>query len=100
MTYDEKIDKFDKKIRNVFGKTPFDELPYKMQHGSSSHSPDNTSGMSTCDIVTWVKWKNFDWFRPYGDFRQAQMLKMIDICDNDYQIESLFELLSAKKVNL
>lgn len=98
MTYEEKIEKFDKKIRNSFEKTPFQEIPCKFQQGSSSHAPDQKEGMSTCDIVLWVKWKNFDWFRPYGGFGQLQIIKMIEICDNDYEIESLFELLSAKRV--
>lgn len=62
--------------------------------GSSSGNPEY-KGMQTCDIKLWVKFDNLEWFKPYGRFKQEQILTMIDICDNEYQLISLFKLLSA-----
>jgi len=64
--------------------------------GSSSHKPDEKVQMQTSDIVLWLKFQN-NWFRPYGGFGIEQILKMIDICKDTYQLISLLELLSATK---
>jgi hypothetical protein len=34
---------------------------------------------------------------PYGRFNKSQILSMVDLCENDDQIVSLMELLSATK---
>ena len=99
MTYQEKLDKFlAKNARESFNsKTEFTELPLEMRMGSSTHHPDRKGGMSTSDIVLWVKFLDSDWFRPYGGFNMSQIKAMCDICKNDNQIISLMELLAAQK---
>lgn len=95
----EKINKFlAKDARQAHHtKTPIEELPLRMEYGSSTHHPDKKGGMSTCDIKLWVKFLDGDWFMPYGGFSNSQILKMLDMCENDNQIVHLMELLSATK---
>ena len=98
MTYEEKIEKFtSKNLREAFiTKTPFHELPFKLKH--SSHSPDKNPQFVKAKTVLWCKFLRKEWFRPYGGFNAFQVKKMIDICENDRQILSLMELLSAEEV--
>lgn len=99
MNYKEKCEAFDSKTgRDIFmDKTPLDDLPIEMGYGSSTHHPERKGGITTCDIVFWIKAFGSDWFRPYGNFHREQVEKMVEICNNDQQVISLFELLSAKK---
>lgn len=66
--------------------------------GSSTGDPEYY-GMQTADIQEWWKLDNLDWFKPYGDFRKRQILDIINICKNEFQLISLFELLSSKYDN-
>lgn len=98
MTYDEKVEKYsNRNTRDAFkDKTPFDELPIKFGHGSSTHHPEAPrTGMTTCDIKLWMKFLH-NWFHPYGGFSQDQVEQMIEICRSDQQIDCLMALLSAK----
>lgn len=99
MSHEEKTLKFTSQSSwDIFKqKTPLHELPLRMEIGSSTHHPDKKGGMTTCDIVMWCKFLDWDWFKPYGDFNPTQIEAMIDICNNDSQIISLMELLSAKR---
>lgn len=100
MTHEEKTIKYEaRNTREAFRtKTPLDELPLRLEFGSSSHHPDRKGGMTTCDIVLWVKFCNSDWFRPYGNFSHPQIISFIEICNNDQQIDSLISMLSCVRV--
>lgn len=103
MTYEEKQEKFLAKLKNIrlalrSERTPLDEIPLKFSLGSSSHTPEQEVQFQTSDIVLWVKFLD-KWFRPYGQFNQEQIEKMVEICDNDNQVVSLMELLSANRLD-
>lgn len=88
----------NRSARDVFtNKTPIENIPLRMEHGSSSHHPDREGGITTCDLVLWCKFLDGKWFRPYGGFTMEQIHDMITICSNDQQVEILMELLSATK---
>lgn len=59
--------------------------------------PDDKSGMSLNAFYLYVKLDDSKWFTSYGNFNQMQISEMIEICKNEYQLISLFELLSAVK---
>ena len=64
----------------------------ELRIASSTGTPDS-GGMKTCDMVLWIKYDDYPWFRPYGGFHQIQIKKMIDLCNNEYQLNSLMEML-------
>lgn len=99
MDYNEKVEKFNNKtsFESFLYKTPFDDLPLKMEFGSSSHHPERRGGITTCDLVLWCKFLDWDWFRPVGHFNQSQIGKMVDICENDDQVYRLMKMLSKKE---
>jgi hypothetical protein len=99
MTYQEKIEKFNAKNgREIFtDKTPYEELPLEMKTGSSTHNPDRKGGVTTCDIVLWIRFAGSDWFRPYGHIPAEVIEKFVEACTNDGQVIRLMEMLSAKK---
>jgi len=74
-------------------KTPYSELPIMFTYGSSSCHPDNNRSLRTADLVLWVKFINTEWFRPCGGFTESQIAKMLEICMNDLQIDSLINML-------
>ena len=99
LTYEEKVERFlAKNGRERFRtKTELELLPIKMGNGSSSHHPEAKGGISTSDFKFWIKFLDGDWFIPYDFGNKEQILSLIAICNNDSQITSLMELLSAKR---
>lgn len=97
MEYNDKVEKFNSKNgRQYFNeKTLIDDLPLRLELGSSSHHPDMTGGFTTCDIKLWCKFSDREWFMPYT-FNREQILSFIEICSNDGEIISLMRLLAAK----
>jgi len=67
---------------------------------SSGSSPPDFKGMTTSDIAVWVKFDDYEWFRPFGNFSKVQVIEMINICNNEHQLISLMRLLSAKEEEL
>jgi hypothetical protein len=96
MNYEEKMQKYAAKngMQMFKEKTPWEELPVMIGHGSSTHHPERKGGITTCDIVTWVKFYD-TWFRPYGRFEGGQIKAMWELCINDNQVQALFEMLSC-----
>lgn len=96
MDYQEKVKKFrNKNTRESFrNRTPIDELPIQFTLGSSSHTPEQKVQIETSDLVLWCKFLDV-WFRPYGGFSYEQIMKMVEVCENDLQVESLMEMLSS-----
>lgn len=80
-------------------KTPFEELPLLMMHGSGSRNPEDRrkGGIVTCDFKLWIKFCD-QWFKPYGNFGKGQIQEMIEICINDNQIDALMSMLSSKPI--
>jgi hypothetical protein len=103
LSYDDKVKQFlSKNGRQAFHqKTSIEELPIKLEFGSSIHNPDTIKSgkinMTTSDVVLWCKFLNNEWFQPYGGFSKSQILSFLEICINDNQIVSMMELLSATK---
>ncbi len=82
ITYKEKLEKFSNKsaMERFDTKTPRDFLPFKASLNA---------------VTLWCKFLDGEWFRPYGQFSEVQINKMIEICKNDQQIVCLMSLLSA-----
>lgn len=77
-------------------KSPYEDIPIWVGHGSSSHHPQRKGGITTSDIVVWCRFADSQWFRPYGGFNGQQIQQLIEICDNDSQVERMVEMLSCK----
>ena len=94
MTYEQKAIEFNKlSQRDIFrNKTDIDKLPLEFKVGSSEGA---VSFYTTNNFKLWIRFVNDKWFSPYGNFSKDQIIKMIEICINDRQVISLFELLSA-----
>ncbi len=98
MTYEEKTKMFNTKDARELSseKTLFEYLPLEMKTGSSTHNPDRKGGVTTCDIVLYIRFAGSDWFRPYGRMPAEVIEKFVKACNYDIQVISLMEMLSAK----
>ena len=99
ITYKEKLEKFSNKsaMERFDTKTPRDFLPFKAII-TNGMRPDSNSNISLNAVTLWCKFLDGEWFRPYGQFSEVQINKMIEICKNDQQIVCLMSLLSATEL--
>lgn len=96
MDHEAKCILYNKDIQLAFKtKTPFENIPILFAYNSSSSIPGSNAFIQTADIVLWVKFVDSEWFRPYGGFSKSQITKMIEICKNDLQVDSLMSMLAA-----
>lgn len=99
MTHQEKTERWNSRnAMDMFrNKSVLEVIPLWIGWGSSSHHPERKGGVTTHDMKMWCKFGDNDWFVPYGQFDQQQIEKMVGLCRNDQQVESLMEMLMSKR---